>query len=231
MFVLTQSIILRGRAIDGEPVSTAQWREAVETLIDESADMQTVKYLAGAALEFESRGLIDLVETTFDIASKRFDNEESATGQEVQLAIRASQARADVIGRVFDPLPSEGEATDIRLANYRGKVVLIPFWAVGYPESLQLIPRLKSIHDAKPDKVAIVGMNLDSEGAQLDQFLEVNDLGFPSMRAESSAIDIATQFGLVSFPFVAILDAKGHVAAINFTGYDLEKTVEELVQQ
>ena len=59
---------LRGQAIDGEPVSTAQWREAVETLIDESADMQTVKYLAGAALEFESRGLIDLVETTFDVA-------------------------------------------------------------------------------------------------------------------------------------------------------------------
>ena len=54
----------------------------------------------------------------------------------------------------------------------------------------------------------------------------MNDLGFPSMRAESSAIDVATQFGLVSFPFVAILDAKGHVAAINFTGYDLEKTVK-----
>lgn len=222
---------LRGQAIDGEPVSTSQWRDAVETLIDESADLQTVKYLAGAALEFESRGLRELVETTFEIATKRFNDAESATGREIQLAIRANQARADVIGRVFDPEPPAGADAAIRLMDYRGKVVLIPFWAVGFPESLQLIGRLKSIHDADPDKVAIVGLNLDAEDAQLDQFLEDNELGFPSIRAQSSATDVATQFGLVSFPFVVILDQKGQVAAINFTGYDLEKTVEELVQQ
>jgi hypothetical protein len=222
---------LRGQAIDGQPVSTSQWRDAVEILIDESADLQTVKYLAGAALEFESRGLNELVETTFDIATKRFDDEESATGREVQLAIRANQARADVIGRVFDPEPAEGDHSAIRLADYRGKVVLIPFWAVGFPESLQLIARLKSIHDADPKKTAIVGMNLDAADEQLDQFLEANELGFPSIRAASSATEVATRFGLVSFPFVAILDQQGHVAAINFTGYDLEKIVKELVQQ
>ncbi len=71
---------LRGQAIDGEPVSASQWRDAVETLIDESADLQTVKYLAGAALEFESRGLNELVEATFDIASKRFDDRRIRNG-------------------------------------------------------------------------------------------------------------------------------------------------------
>ncbi len=136
-----------------------------------------------------------------------------------------------MIGRVFAPEPAEGDDSPIRLTEYRGKVVLIPFWAVGFPESLQLIARLKSIHDADPDKTAIVGLNLDTADEQLDQFLEANELGFPSIRAASSATDIATQFGLVSFPFVAILDQQGHVAAINFTGYDLEKTVKELVQQ
>lgn len=222
---------LRGQAIDGEPVSTTQWLDAVETLIDESADLQTVKYLAGAALEFESRGLNELVETTFAIATRRFDDPESATGREVELAIRANQARANVIGRVFEPEPAEGGDSAIRLADYRGKVVLIPFWAVGFPESLQLIARLKSIHDANADKTAIVGLNLDAADEQLDQFLETNELGFPSIRSGSSATDVAKQFGLVSFPFVAILDQQGHVAAINFTGYELEKTVRELVQQ
>lgn len=221
---------LRSKAVDGEPVSVQQWRQAIETLIDESADLQTVKYIAGASLEFESRGLDELVTTTFDVASRRFDDPESAPGREIRLAIRAHQARKDVIGQVFDPQPVD-DAPQLRLSDYQGKVVLIPFWASGFPESLQLIPRLKSIQDRTPDDVAIVGVNLDPEEAPLDEFLKNNELGFPSIRAKSSGTEVATQFGLVSFPFVAILDQKGQVAAINFTGFDLEKVVTSMVSQ
>lgn len=222
---------LRAQAVNGDAVPISQWREAVATLIDESADMQTVKYLAGAALEFESRGLDELVRATFDIATQRFDDEDSATGREVRLAVRANQARADVIGRVFDPEPTAGAESELRLTDYRGKVVLIPFWAMGFPESLQLITRLKSIQDADPENTAIVGLNLDAADAPVEQFVEEHDFNFPSIRARSSATEIATRFGLVSFPFVAILDQKGHVAAINFTGYELENTVKKLLQQ
>ena len=193
--------------------------------------MQTVNYLAGAALEFESRGLNDLVDSTFAIATKQFDDEDSSTGREVRLAIRAHQARTNVIGRIFDPEPVAHDDAAVRLADYRGKVVLIPFWAAGFPESLQLVDRLKAIQVADPENTTIVGLNLDANAEQLKQFLAANDLGFPSIRAQSSATDVATQFGLVSFPFVAILDQEGRVAAINFTGYELEIAVKKLVQQ
>jgi thioredoxin-like negative regulator of GroEL len=128
------------------------------------------------------------------------------------------------------------DGSPLSITDYQGKVVLMPFWAISFPESLQLVPRLSTIRDAHPDQVAIVGMNLDTEGAPVQEFLKENDPGFPSFRATSSptakvANPVAAQFGMVSMPFVAILDQEGRVAAINFTGQGLEETVEQLVTQ
>jgi hypothetical protein len=99
------------------------------------------------------------------------------------------------------------------------------------PESLQLIPQLKAIAEAHPDNVAIVGMNLDAAEAPVEQFLQANDLGFPSFRAETSAtrLALAEQFGMVAMPFTAIIDQQGQVSAINFRGRDLERIVNELI--
>lgn len=222
--------------MNGESVTPEQWRELVEKLIQASADMQTVQYLAGSALEMEGRGGIDaLVDMTYQVLQDKFQDPESATGREVQLAAEAKQARKDVLGREFDPDLKKIDGSELPMKNFRGKVVLMPFWATGFPDSLQLVPQLKAIRDSHPDKVEIVGINLDPEGASVSDILRENDLGFPSLRAESSptaeiANPVAASFGMVSLPFVAILDADGKVSALNFTGQNLEQTVNDLLQ-
>ncbi|TWU47544.1 thiol-disulfide oxidoreductase [Rubripirellula tenax] len=226
---------MRATIVDGGEVPMDQWQEAVETLIDESADLQTVQYLAGAALEFEAAGFSDPMTTTYDVLERRFNDDQSATGREVALAVRAKQARQRVLGRPFDPdLPSV-DGPRIRIQDFKGKVVLMPFWATSFPESLQIMPMLKEIEANHPDDVAILGMNLDAGGETLDVFLKENPLGFPSFRAESSATEkvanpVAAQFGLVSMPFVAILDREGRVAALDFTGQRLAETVNGLIK-
>jgi hypothetical protein len=226
---------LLGIALRGQTVSADQWGEAVRGLIDESADLQTVRYLAGSALEFESLGLDELANVTYEVLTTRFDDPDSATAREVKTAIDARQARRDVIGWAYDlKLPSTDGAS-LTIGDYRGKVVLMPFWTMSSPESLQLVPRLKAIRDSYTDEVTIVGMNLDGDAAPLDQFLQTNDLGFPSFRAQQTTVanetPVAVQFGVVSMPFAAILDPQGRVAAITLTGRDLEKTVAGLVER
>ncbi len=225
---------LRAKAAGGETISANQWQEAVEALIKESADLQTIQYLAGAALEFESLGLNDLVVASYESLAKHFDDPSSATGREVELAIAARQARQQVIGRPFDPDLPAVDGEPLRISDYRGKVVLMPFWASGFPDSLQSVPQLKAIRDTDPDDVAIVGMNLDPAGAATEEFAQANDLGFDSFYAESSPTakitnPVAAQFGMVSMPFVAILDQQGRVAAIKLTGRNLAETVQELI--
>lgn len=224
------------KAIQGEGVTVETWREAAETLIDESPDLQTVQYLAGTALDFESSDRDDLAQSTYDVLATRFDDPASATGNEALVAIRAREARQRVIGRLFDPdLPSL-DGAPIRIEDYREKVVLMPFWATSFPESLQVLGKLNALKDEFPDRVAIIGMNLDVQGVAVQEFAERNELGFPSFRAETSVGEsisnpVASQFGLVSMPFVAIVDGDGRVVELDFSGRQIEKTVKSLIDR
>lgn len=217
-------------------VTVEKWSESVETLIAESPDLQTVQYLAGAALEFEGLKREDLVKVTYEALDKTFTDPSSATYKEVRLAQAARQTRKDVIGKDFawDLPTTDGKQVDI--SNYRGKIVLMPFWAESFPSSLSIVPQLKAICDKHPDQVVIVGVNLDPEGADVQPFINKSQLDFISFRSESSPTkeisnQIAYDFGMVSLPFVAILDKKGVVQELNFTGQNLEKQVTDLLGQ
>ncbi len=224
---------LRSTAVAGQTVSIDRWREAAGKLIDESPDLLTVQYLAGAALEFEAIGNDELAAATYGVMTDRFTNLEEATTREVKIAVEAREARLEVIGKQFDPdLPSTG-AAELSMEDYRGKIVLMPFWASGFPASLQVVPMLTKLRDEHPDQVAIVGMNLDPAGSPVDTYAD-KQLGFPSYRSVSTETatmgnPVAARFGVVSMPFVAIINQQGKIEAIDFSGRKLEPTIQRLL--
>jgi hypothetical protein len=221
-------------ALNDQTVQREQWVAATDELISESPDLRTVEYLAGAALQLEAAGKDDLVQATFETMVKGFDDPGSDAGREVQIAMAAMEARQNIVGVRFNPVLPGVAGSELSMDQFAGQVVLVPFWAAAFPESLQLIGRLKQIESAHPDDVAIVGVNLDGDDRLLQAFLDQNDLGFPSFRSKSSAEaevanPLAAQFGVASMPFLAILDRKGNVAAINFTDRGIEEKVNELL--
>ena len=217
-------------------VTVGQWSKSVETLIAESPDLQTAQYLAATALEFEGLKREDLVQATYDALGDAFTDTSSAINKEISLAQEARQTRKDVIGKTFDwDLPTTN-GKKLPISDFGGKIVLMPFWAEAFPSSLSIVPQLKTICANHPDQVVIVGVNLDPEGADVQPFINKSQLGFISLRSESSPTkeisnQIAHDFGMVSLPFVAILDKKGVVQDLNFTGQNLEKQVTNLLSQ
>jgi thioredoxin-like negative regulator of GroEL len=146
----------------------------------------------------------------------------------------AKDARYEILGVRFNPALESVDGSPLSMEQFEGRVVLVPFWAAAFPESLQLLGLLEEIRKANPDDVAIVGVNLDGDDALLQEFLDQSELGFPSFRSKSSAEaevanPIAAQFGIASMPFLAIIDRQGKVAALNFTGQGIQEKVEELL--
>ncbi|TWT52809.1 AhpC/TSA family protein [Rubripirellula amarantea] len=219
---------------EDKAVSLDQWTESAEKLVDESADLQTVQYLAGSALDLESRELEALATATYDVLEERFTDKESATFSEVQLALEARDARNKAIGTPFEfSLPSIN-SDGLSMERFRGKIVLMPFWTMDFPQSLQIVPMLRKIQDDYPDDVVIVGMNLDSDASEVQAFAEKNKLDFPHFRAESSAEQssgnpAAAQFGVVSLPCVVVFDQESKARVIDFSGRKIERTVNELL--
>ena len=220
-------------AIDGESIDTNKWTDAVQALLTASPDLQTVQYLAGAALQFEGLNQQDLAEATYNKLQEQFPDTTTATGQEVQLAISARKSRVDAIGKTFDPDLKSIDGGELSIADYRGKIVLMPLWAMGFQESLQLIPHLQDLQQQSPDDIAIVGVNLDPAGAPVAEFVQQNKLDFSSYRAVSSATaevpnEVAARFGMVSMPFLVVLDQEGRVASIDYTIAQLQQTLKRL---
>ena len=222
--------------IKGEVVPDQKWSESIERLIDESPDMQTVQYLAGSALDLESRDLLKPADTIYRVLESRFDAPDAATTREVEIAVEARERRRNAIGKSF-PFNLPGlDGGGLSMQDYRGKIVLMPFWAANFTQSLQVVPMLKAFAEEHPENVSIVGMNLDLSATEAAVFAKKTDLGFPSFRATSSAEQsqrnpVAMLFGMVSMPFVVVFDPQGNVAEIDFSGRKLQSTVDRLIDE
>ncbi len=217
----------------GDPVTTETWRMTVNSLLAESPDLSAVQFLAGAALEAEAAGRDDLVSATYE-ALQATKTLSAAAEQEVKVAFAARQVRKSIVGQQVSLDWPSTDGRPLSISSYTGRIVLMPFWTISYPESLSILQLLDQIRANSDGQVEIVGMNLDVADAPVDQFLAQSPVQFQSFLCETKpnvepANQAAAQFGVVSMPFVVVVGRDGHVAAIDFTGQRLQETVAGLL--
>jgi thiol-disulfide isomerase/thioredoxin len=107
----------------------------------------------------------------------------------VALAVlsRASWAEVDRFRPWSGPTPPL-ELQDLAgkthtLADYRGRVVLINFWATWCPPCRDEMPALQTLHDRLAGRpFAILGVNYGESPARIESFLRGVPVGFPILR-------------------------------------------------
>lgn len=100
-----------------------------------------------------------------------------------------------------------------RLSDYRGKWVVVNYWATWCPPCLEEIPELETFHDSHKDVDAVVlGVNLeDIDLARLQQFVEEQFISYPVLRDRSRA---RTELGAIpGMPTTYVVSPAGEVVA------------------
>lgn len=103
---------------------------------------------------------------------------------------------------------------EVSLSQFRGRKVVLLFWASWCPDCRAEIPELKALHAAaQPDKVAFVSVSFDRSFETLCQFVEENylpgvQLFDPAGKKESK---VGEQYGVKWIPSLYVIDEEGRV--------------------
>lgn len=119
----------------------------------------------------------------------------------------------------------------ITLSAYRGKFVLLDFWASWCGPCRQESPAMVAIHDKYKEKIEFISVSLDKEkaawlkGIKDDKlnWTHVSDLAYWDCAA-------AKLFGVSSIPQTFVIDPNGKIIAKGLRGEELEKKLEEVLK-
>ncbi len=122
-----------------------------------------------------------------------------------------------------------GKAID--LAEYKGKVVLLDFWATWCGPCVAELPNVVAAYEKYHDKgFEIVGISLDQDRAAFDTFVADNKMTWRhQFDGKGWENECAAAYGVRSIPATYLIGQDGKVVAIGLRGEQLEQRLEKLL--
>ena len=120
------------------------------------------------------------------------------------------QGEASLAGRRAKDFPLQITGAT-HLADLRGKVVVLNFWASWCPPCLEETQSLNQLQQAIAAKGGVVlGMSVDEDQAAYEKFLVDNHVVFPTYRDATKKS--AAEYGTSMFPETFLIDREGRLA-------------------
>jgi thiol-disulfide isomerase/thioredoxin len=101
------------------------------------------------------------------------------------------------------------------LSDYRGKLLVVNFWATWCEPCRREIPLLKSLRtEYAANGLEIVGIAVDSRD-DVAKYVGTHGIAYPVLLGERGGLEAASAFGMdVVLPFSVFADRAGHIVAL-----------------
>lgn len=166
--------------------------------------------------------LLAEVATLFDAQPKvkealLTDAQPLARDAELQARIADDLKRVRLLGEVVPLSFTSVQGRDIKLADLRGRPVLIVFFAGASRPSVGAIANVQNtLTELPPGSVHVLGVSLDDKREALDAVLKARALTWPvAFDGKSWESPLVRALGINAVPTVWLLDARGRLRSLN----------------
>lgn len=119
----------------------------------------------------------------------------------------------------------------VSLHDYRGKIVLLNFWASWCPPCIQEMPSLVQLQQEMGPKVEVVAVSIDEDADAYHKFLHDHNVDLLTVRDPQQRTPIL--YGTTGWPETFVIDRKGvirrkFIGAVNWTSPDIVDYLNKL---
>ncbi len=212
-------------------------RAAIDSLMAKIPSPWTAFFLVQIAIKVEYSGRPYIAKEMIEAAETQIKNLKDPDAQaELERNCKQFRSRFEILNKPLNLsqlVDTAGKPVDLN--RYKGKVVLVDFWATWCGPCLQEIPNIEEAFAAyNKDGFEVIGVNLDEDRPALDQFLASKKLlwsTYVSSKPDAVGFDtpLAREIGISAIPFIAIIGKDGNVAGIHIRGRKIQDKIVELL--
>jgi len=203
-----------------DAVELAKANPQSEALVDSLTELQSI----GAATP-------ELKQRTIAIVTEHMKGPDV---ERLKEEITGARKLASLEGKPLEINGVKSDGSTFTTADWKGKAILVDFWATWCPPCREELPRVKKIYADFHDKgLEVLGVSCDSKARDLADFLEKNpDMPWPQLFDEKAGgwHPLATQFGINSIPTMFLIDKKGVVRSVH-ARENLEEMIPKLLAE
>ena len=198
---------------------------AAEKATEESTATRALYTLAGM---YERENRDEEAKATYKKLIDSYPKSRTAT------SARSKLKRLSLKGKELTDLKFTAvDGSQVDIADYKGKVVLIDFWATWCGPCKAEMPNvIKAYNEHKAAGFEIIGISLDKDKAKCEAYTQEQGMTWPQyFDGKGWSNLIAKRYGVNSIPATFLLDRKGVVRALSLRGSRLEEEVVKLLQE
>lgn len=168
-------------------------------------------FVAEVREAFKNHAMVDTINEALDEFTTGFDL--PGVGDALEVAFTAVDGR------------------EVNLADMKGKVVLVDFWATWCVPCLKTMPGLKALYADYHDKgFEVIGISLDSDKDKLEGFLEREGIAWPQyFDGKGWDNELAARYGIESIPATFLIGPDGQIEGSNLSEGGLRERIAALL--